>query len=82
MDSDALDRYITSGRYSKRSVLVKCPACEEKTQAVFTEEYGAGEIDPDVCSSCGAEFPSVLDMEDNEPDVDEYPRWSEDDREW
>lgn len=69
LDRDALDRWITGGRYSKAIGLVECPECEETTQ-VFTEtEYGATTWEPEVCSTtgCNHEFTGQEPWHDAEP---------------
>lgn len=64
---DGLDRYITSGRYSKELIRVHCAACGEWTSVVAETEYGATDWTPDECSACQREFPSGAKWEDDEP---------------
>lgn len=78
MDRDALDRWITSGRYREEWLLVTCPECEEVTRVKATTEYGTAEWDPDRCSSCGSEFPEDVPYE-TEPEPEPPDDWPEPD---
>lgn len=59
LDRDALDRYITGGRYSKTLADFKCPVeeCGETWEGEVEEEYGAATFAPhEQCPKCGADL--------------------------
>lgn len=62
MDNDALDAWITGGRYSSRRIQAWCqnPECEtygEEPIEVFAQtEYGTTWWKPDECPECGGEL--------------------------
>ena len=70
LDRDALDRYITGGRYSRSLILVTCPACETQTPVEVETEYGVTTWNPVECRKCGREFTGQEEWEDDEPDPD------------
>lgn len=73
IDPDALDRWITGGRYSKSMGLVTCPDCEEQTRVTSETEYGATEWSPAECSTCKREFTGDERWQDDEPPEPDYP---------
>lgn len=75
MDSNALDRWITGGRYSSKALVVECPACGEETPVDAETDYGATEYRPEACK-CGRAFDGSEAQYPDEPDPDRY----EDDR--
>lgn len=66
LDRDALDRYITSGRYEKNLLVVTCPKCGEETPVTEESEYGTAEWSPGGCK-CGHEFDGTEEYCDDEP---------------
>lgn len=74
-DPDALDRWITGGRYQRAWIDVWCqnPACEtygEEPVSVLAEtEYGGTTWSPDECPHCGGELgeeqPEKVEDEEN-----------------
>lgn len=56
LDHDALDRYITGGRYSRENGHVTCRECGEDTIVLAETEYGATTWDPDECKHCGTQW--------------------------
>lgn len=62
-----LDAWITSGRYSKEMLRVKCSECDEYTSVTAETEYGATDWDRDACFHCGAAFEGDEDTELDEP---------------
>lgn len=71
LDRDALDRYITGGRYSSERLLVACPGCGETTPVDAESEYGATTWSPEECPKCGREFEGDEKFEADEgPDVE------------
>ena len=84
IDPDALDRFITNGRFQVEAFVVTCPDCEEQTRVTATSEYGGTEWEPAECSSCkraftGDEEWGIDEPPEPEPDWDEYGRlepWS------
>jgi hypothetical protein len=67
LDRDALDRYITGGRYRKEHGDVQCGECEEWTPVTAETDYGATEWSPAECKHCGHEFTGEERWEDPEP---------------
>jgi hypothetical protein len=55
LDRDALDRYITGGRYSAAAGLVTCP-CGEQVAVEAETEYGTTTWSPEECPKCGRAF--------------------------
>jgi len=74
LDRDALDRWITGGRYSSCAMQVTCPACGEETFVVSETEYGSTEWNPAECGNkaCGREFTGDEDWREDEPPEPEY----------
>lgn len=72
MDRDALDRWITGGRYSRVLIVVTCPACEEQTPVEAETEYGVTTWSPEECRACGREFDGDETWADDEPDPDRF----------
>lgn len=70
------DRWATGGRYSKRTIGVLCPECEEWTTVTAEDEYGTTTWTPDECSSCRAPFPDNARVEE-EPDEPDHDPWRE-----
>lgn len=56
MDYDALDRWITGGRYTSEYIYVTCRGCEENTLVHSETEYGATDWSVDSCEVCGKPF--------------------------
>lgn len=62
LDPDALDRYLTGGRYSKTEILVWCqnPACltfgDMPVEVLSETEYGTTWWTPDECPLCDGEL--------------------------
>lgn len=71
LDRDALDRWITSGRYSSSAGYVTCSKCETETFVVTETEYGSTEWFVNQCPQCGTEFTGKEDWLDAEPE----PEW-------
>lgn len=67
MNLDALDRWITSGRYEKELLRVTCPECREASAVTAETEYGATTWIPEECPSCGAEWGDDPAYEPDEP---------------
>jgi hypothetical protein len=73
-----LDAWITSGRYSKETILVRCRHCDEETMVEAETEYGATEWSVEACEHCKKEFTgdeeySGYDPRDEEPaDFDDH----------
>lgn len=78
LDRDALDRWITDGRYSSTVALITCPDCEEQTMVTIESEYGGSTWDPGECK-CGREFNGEEPFEDGAPEA-EYDPMDEQDR--
>jgi len=79
LDPDALDRWITGGRYHEETLVVTCPDCEETTTVKATTDYGATEWDPAECGSCKREFDGDEqwhEAEPPEPEPDDSEPWS------
>lgn len=78
LDPNALDRWITGGRYSKDFLVVTCSKCEEDTPVVAETEYGATYWSPEECKHCGETFTGEEPWELDGPDEDlAYERWME-----
>jgi rubredoxin len=70
LNRDALDRWITGGRYHKSFGYVHCPNCGDRTYAVSETEYGATTLMPEDCAGCGYVFEGDEDWEDHDPEPD------------
>lgn len=67
LDRDALDRWITGGRFREEQILVTCGACGEPTPVTASTDYGATDWDPGQCGSCGRGFDGDESFQDDEP---------------
>ncbi len=67
LDPNALDRYITGGRFRSETLVVACPDCEQTTVVTAETEYGMTEWLPAECGSCGRSFDGSEHYEDDEP---------------
>lgn len=67
LDRNALDRWITGGRYSAAPGWVTCKSCNERSAVLAETEYGATTWSPEECPKCGAEFSGDETWEDDEP---------------
>lgn len=56
LDLNALDRWITGGRYSKALIRAYCEECEEWSPVTAESEYGATYWTPEECPTCGSEW--------------------------
>ena len=62
LDAEALDRWITGGRYASTTIQVWCqnPECEtydvEQIEVFAQSEYGTTWWTPDECPRCGGEL--------------------------
>jgi hypothetical protein len=63
---DALDRWITSGRYSSSWGWVTCAGCSERTLVKTETEYGCTTWSPEECSHCEEPFNGDEDWEDED----------------
>lgn len=72
LDPNALDRWITDGRFREEALVVLCPDCEETTNVSATTEYGATEWDPAECGSCKREFTGDEQWHEDEPPEPDY----------
>ena len=70
MNRDALDRYITSGRYSESLMLVTCSHCGDTTRVAAETEYGATTWSPEECGKCKEPFEGDETWIEDEPDPD------------
>jgi len=73
LDPNALDRYITDGRYSKSVGEVTCNACGETTTVTAETEYGATTWEPEECGRCGNEFTDEEMVEAEDPRMEYDP---------
>lgn len=51
-DRNALDRHITSGRYSTEMVDFTCDSCGHNFAGTVETEYGTSTFQPEECPAC------------------------------
>lgn len=79
MNSDALDRWITGGRYEKQALRATCAECGKSSAVLAETEYGATTWTPEECPECHTPWAEDTPWEDDEPDPDiAYDRMRED----
>jgi hypothetical protein len=70
LDRDALDRWITGGRYDEHPTTAWCSnrACgnHQGATVLHCAEYGVGWYEPEECPACGSEW-----LDEQQPDDDE-----------
>jgi ribosomal protein L31 len=74
LDHDALDRYITGGRFHEEALVVTCSRCGETTNVHATTDYGATDWDPGECGACHASFTGEEQTYEEEPPEPDYDR--------
>ena len=55
-----------------------CRKCEEETSVVQETEYGMSTWEPERCQACNHEFNGDEPWSDDEPDIPEYERGTDD----
>lgn len=68
LDRDALDRWITGGRYRGEAIRATCSTCGSSHAVISESEFGWFSWNPDECPTCGVEWD-----EDTQWDADEPP---------
>lgn len=61
LDPQALDRYLTGGRYARSTETVYCwnTVCaffSDTQEVIYGSEYGGGWYTPEECPGCGSEW--------------------------
>jgi hypothetical protein len=80
IDRDALDRWITGGRYGSSAIIVECPRCHNHTPVLMETEYGSSTWTPEDCKHCQYPFNGDEPWEEDEPpeiDYDESSWWDD-----
>lgn len=76
LDPNALDRWITGGRYSRELIVVECSKCHGDTPVSAETEYGSTYWTPEECRYCDTPFTGEEAWELDGPDEDlAYERW-------
>lgn len=67
MDANALDRWITGGRYRSEQLRATCEKCGESSAVLAESEYGATTWTPEECPACGTPWSEDTPWADDEP---------------